>query len=188
MAHADENELLTVLGKSLPCRRVLPTYTTLMLKNIVSLRMSKLRIMLHKCLFILTRFMGTLQPSAFNKFSLMMKTFSCSLLKIVATKRITLEMVAVAESTMFLEHVYQLLCSVSYRSMLSSKKDIYFKFWRNCDFWACITSMLTKWLVTQTNHESQSSTEVLLHYHIQIMITLGHFLCIYTNRDIFTIL
>jgi len=28
---------------------------------------------------------------------------------------------------------------------------------------------------------------MLLHYHIQIMITLGHFLCIYTNRSIFII-
>lgn len=57
--------------------------------------------------------MGTPQPNAFNKFSLMMKAFSCSLLKIVATNRRILETVTVAEGTMFLEHIYQLLCSVS---------------------------------------------------------------------------
>jgi len=82
--------------------------------------------MLHKCLFILTCFMGTLQPNAFNKFSLMLKTFSCSLLKIVATKRRILETVTVVECTMFLEFVYQLLCSVIYRSILSPWKTLIF--------------------------------------------------------------
>jgi len=82
--------------------------------------------MLHKCLVILTCFMGTLQPNAFNRFSLMMKTFSWSLLKIVATKRRILEMVTVVESTMFQEFVCQLLCSVINRSILSPWKTLIF--------------------------------------------------------------
>lgn len=73
-----------------------------------------------KYLFILTWFMSTSQPNAFNRFSLIIKAFPCSLLKMLAINRITLEIVIEAGRIIFLELVYQLMRSFSYKSLLLS--------------------------------------------------------------------
>jgi hypothetical protein len=94
---------LTKVGNKQPSStEMLSTYTTHMLKNIFLVWQMTLHCYI-KYLFILTCSMSTLQRNAFNTFSLIIKTVSCSLLKMLTINIITLGTVTVTGRTIFLD-------------------------------------------------------------------------------------